>query len=392
MRMKPLIAAVAGVAFAAVALPRLIVADSAAPAAAAPAPAAAPTSDWPAFHGGGPLVGEAKALPAGTLTARWTFKHDEPGPFEGSAVISGGSVFIGDVKGRLFCLDLATGKPKWTYTIEAGFEASPLVVNGKVFIGDLGGLFHCVSAEEGKKLWTFDTGSGQPIHASANVFGNKLIFGDDGANVICVNADDGKKVWQVETGDRVNAAPAIGGGLAFISGCDAKLRAIQIENGKEKFAVELQSLAPGSPALLPDRIILGTDGGRVLAIAADGSKILWTYENVKDGAMVYSSSAVSEGIVVVGARDRLVHAIDAQTGAGKWTFATRGEVNSSPAIAGGKVYVGSRDKKLYVLDLKTGKKLDEFQASRAIEGSPAIGQGVVVVGDTSGAVYCLEPK
>lgn len=368
--------------------PVAVVAD--APAAAPAAPAVSP--DWPAFHGGGALLGEAKPLPAGSLAVRWTYKHDEPGPFEGSAVIAGPLAFIGDVKGRLFCLDLANGQPKWTYTIEAGFEASPLVVNDRVFIGDLAGVFHCVSAADGKKLWTFDAGNGQPIHASANAVGNKVIFGDDGSNVICVNADDGKQVWKVETGDRVNAAPAIGGGLAFISGCDAKLRAIQVEDGKEKYAFDLQSLAPGSPALLPDRIIIGTDGGRVMAVAIDGSKALWTYANVKDSMLVYSSPAISEGIVVVGARDRQVHAIDAATGAPKWTFATRGEVNSSPAIAGGKVYVGSRDKKLYVLDLKTGKKLEEFQASRAIEGSPAIGQGVIVIGDQSGAVYCLEPK
>jgi len=368
-----------------------VAADAPAPAAAAPV-AAASSPDWPAFHGGGQLLGQAAPLPQGSLAVRWTFKHDEPGPIEGSAVIVGQSAYIGDTKGRLFCLDLATGKPRWTYVIENGFESSPLVANGKVYIGDLAGIFHCVSADGGKKLWTFDAESGQPIHASANLVGDKVIFGDDGANVICLNAEDGKKVWLIETGDRVNATPAIGNGLAFVSGCDARLRAIDVGTGKEKFGVDLESLAPGSPALLPDRVIIGTDGGRVLAIAADGSKTLWTYSDVKDAAMVYSSPAVADGIVVFGARDRQVHALDVQSGQKKWTFGTRGEVNSSPAIAGDKVYVGSRDKKLYVLDLKTGKKLDEFQASRGIESSPALGQGVVVFGDTSGAVYCLEPK
>lgn len=354
--------------------------------------AAEPPADWPAFHGGGALTGIARPLPAGSLIARWTFKTDDPAAFEGSAVIAGNSAYIGDVKGRLYSLDLSTGKLRWTYTIEAGFEASPLVVGGKVFIGDLAGLFHCVNAEDGKKVWTFDAGNGQPIHASANSIDGKVIYGDDGNNVICVNAEDGKLAWKVETGDRVNAAPAIGNGLAFISGCDARLRAIQVADGKEKYAFDLQALAPGSPALLPDRVIIGTDGGRVVAVAIDGSKVLWTYENVKDGALVYSSPAVADGVAVFGARDRVVHAVDAQTGAAKWTFPTRGEVNSSPAIAGGKVYVGSRDKKLYVLDLATGKKLDEFTAARQIEGSPAIGQGVIVVGDQGGSVYCLEAK
>jgi outer membrane protein assembly factor BamB len=139
-------------------------------------------------------------------------------------------------------------------------------------------------------------------------------------------------------------------------------------------------------------IVVGTDSGRVLCLSPDGQKQLWTYEQVEEKSMVYSSPAVSEGIVVVGARDRQVHGIDAKTGQRKWAFKTRGDVESSPAISGGRVYVGSRDKKLYVLDLKTGEKLWEFTTGRSIVASPAVGRGVVVIGDGDGALYCLEPE
>jgi outer membrane protein assembly factor BamB len=113
-----------------------------------------------------------------------------------------------------------------------------------VYLGDQEGVFHCVSADDGKKLWTFDAENGQAIHASANAVGDKVIFGNDGADVICLNAADGKLAWKITTGDRVNGAPAIGNGLAFVSGCDAKLRAIQVADGKERFAFDLGSLAP----------------------------------------------------------------------------------------------------------------------------------------------------
>lgn len=361
--------------------------------AANPAPLSAAAGDWPAFHGGGELRGEAKPIGTGALARRWMFKPDEdPGAIEESAAIVGQFVYVGDAKGRLYCLALADGKPKWTYKTENGFSAPPLVAGGKVYIGDMAGVFHCVSADTGAKAWTFDAETGQPINAGANAWGDRIVFGDDGANVICLTAADGTKAWQLTTGDRVNGTPAIANGIAYVSGCDAKLRGIDVATGKEKFATDLGALSPGSPAVLGDRLFIGTDGGRVLCVSADGAKTLWTYEAVKQQAMVYASPAVAEGIVVTGARDRHVHAIDAATGQPKWTFATRGDVDSSPAVAGGRVYVGSRDKKMYVLDLKTGKPLGEFQASRGIEAGPAVGQGVVVVGDTSGAVYCLEPK
>jgi outer membrane protein assembly factor BamB len=360
--------------------------------AIAPAPAGDLRGDWPAFHGGGDMRGVTGPLPAKPrpFGLRWTFKLEEdPAPILASAAIVGPFTYVGDTRGRFFCLNLADGKPKWTYTVKSGWEASPLVVGGRVYVGDMDGIFHCISAETGQKIWTFDVESGQPIHAGANILGDRIVFGDDAGNIVCVTTD-GKKAWQVQAGDRINSAPAIGNGMAYVSGCDAQLRGISIADGKQKFEMELPSLAAGSPALVGDRLLIGTDGGRLACIAADGSKTIWTYEGFKEQAMVYGSPAVSGDIVVVGARDERVHAVNLKTGEKIWTFGTRGNVDSSPAIAGGSVYIASEDKKLYVLDLKSGTKRGEFQAQYAIEASPAIGQGVVVVSDGRGNVYCLE--
>lgn len=381
------------------------------PAAAGAAPVTQPAGelsalngDWPAFHGGGQLRGEAKPpLAQGELKLRWTYKAggDERAPIEGSAAIVGDTVYIADTRGTLHALNLADAAVKWKYTTPDGFTTTPLVFEGKVMLGDMAGVFHCVSAGpgpwgptgKGQLLWKFDAG-GQPIRASANVSGSgpqaKVVFGTDGADIFCLEAGNGKKVWEQKTGDRVNSAPAVGWGLTFVSGCDAVLRAIDLKDGKEKFATDLPALSPASPALLDDRIVLGTDGGKIVCYSSDGQKQLWLYEQVKNDAMVYSSPALAEGIVVAGARDRQVHALDAATGKRVWAFPTRGEVDSSPAISGGRVFVGSKDKKLYVLDLKTGRNLGEFTAGRGIVASPAVARGVVVIGDTAGNVYCLE--
>ncbi len=57
------------------------------------------------------------------------------------------------------------------------------------------------------------------------------------------------------------------------------------------------------------------------------------------------------GTIVVGGRDKLVHAHrspDRESGVD--VFTPRARVDSSPVVAGGRVYVGSNDGKLYVLD------------------------------------------
>jgi outer membrane protein assembly factor BamB len=363
---------------------------------------AQPPAPLPAFQGGGPLLGVAEPIPAPPYTVRWQFKAQakdgDRTSIENNPTIAAGLALVPDAAGNLNAIDLVTGKPKWTYASEGGFATTPLVLSGKIYLGDLDGVLHCIDASSGVKAWTFESES--PIHSSPNVTpdGKTIIFGNDGAQVFGIAAADGKKQWEGKSGDRVNACPAVGFGAALFTGCDARLLAIDITTGNEKFAAELGGLAPGSAAVLDDRIITGTGEGTVVALSPDGQKTLWKYDQVDDQqAMFYSSPAVADGIVVIGCRDRQVHAIDAKTGKRVWAVKTRGDVDATPTISAGRVYIPSKDKKLYVLDLKTGQKLWEFTAGRAITAGVAIGkdannQPVIVLGDTAGNVYCLEPQ
>ncbi len=376
-------------------------------------------ADAPAFHGGGPLLGEAQPIPAPPMKVRWTFRAEDekpaaaapdpttqpstqpatrpvravPASFEAGAAVVGDTVYVGDTAGGLHALDLQTGKSNWRYVAEEGFGVVPLVMNGRVFIGDLGGVFHCVSAETGKKIWTFDGGS--TIHSSANFVGtDRVVFGDDGSDIYCLSAADGKQLWQSHAGDRVNGAPAVADGLVFVSGCDAQLRAIKAADGSEQWSTDIAALAPGSPAIASDRIVIGTDQGRVVCVPRAGKanvKPIWTFEGVGAQAMVYSSPAVADGTVVFGARDRHVWALDLATGKSRWSFATRGDVDASPVVSGGRVYAASKDKHLYVLDLQTGQPLWEFNAAKQITASPTVARGVVILCDMAGVVRCLAP-
>src|SRR5262245_11992691 len=88
---------------------------------------AAPASDWPAFHRGGPLTGESQSdLGAPPMKTRWTYRtgEDHPAAILGSAAIVGDTVYVADSDGVLHAIDLKTGKARWTYKSEDGFETS----------------------------------------------------------------------------------------------------------------------------------------------------------------------------------------------------------------------------------------------------------------------------
>jgi outer membrane protein assembly factor BamB len=367
--------------------------------AAKPAPQRvkmSPVPTIPAFQGGGQLRGVAAPIAPPPYAVRWQITagtDDDRAAIENSPTIAGDTAYVADNKGVLHALDLATGKARWIYKSESGFETTPLVLNGRVYLGDSGGLLHCISADKGEKIWAFDSEGG--IHSSPNITpdGKTILFGNDTAQVFAVDAQTGKKLWEGKSGDRVNACPAIGHGAAFFTGCDARLLALDLKDGSEKFAVDLGGLAPGSPTIFDNGIVAATGEGTVMAFSPDGKQQLWKYEQVDEqGAMFYSSPAAADGLIVLGCRDRQVHAIDALTGKRAWAFKTKGEVDATAVISDGRVYIPSADKMLYVLDLNTGAKLWQFKAGRGVTAGAAIGSGVIVFGDSAGNIYCLEPK
>ncbi len=178
------------------------------------------------------------------MAVRWKYVADDSdrASIESAPAIAGGTVYVADTKGVLHAIDIKTGKARWTYKSEDSFETAPLVLDGRVFVGDMNGVMHAVNTSDGKKIWTYDSESA--IHASANFDGHHVLFGNDGAKLVCLNGEDGKVVWIGESGDRLNSAPAIGNGAAFVSGCDQHLRAMGLKDGKEMFNIDLGNLAP----------------------------------------------------------------------------------------------------------------------------------------------------
>jgi outer membrane protein assembly factor BamB len=155
------------------------------------------------------------------------------------------------------------------------------------------------------------------------------------------------------------------------------------------FRIPTGAYTGASPVVDGGKAYFGTFNYGVMAVDLRARKIVWEYSNPDRQFPFYSSAVLFEGRVIVGGRDKAVHAIDAATGKGVWQFETRARVDSSPVVSGGRVYVGSSDGKLYALDAATGQKRWEFDAGDAITASPAVAAGRLVIGAADGRIYCF---
>jgi outer membrane protein assembly factor BamB len=346
-----------------------------------------PEDAWSQFRGNHQLTGVASSVPSEELKLVWT--HEAGDSIESSAVIVDGAVFVGSYSGELIALELSSGKVLWTYRAKDAIgESSPAVRDGRVFIGDLSGTLHAVNARNGKGLWTYETES--EVKSSPVIVSDRVLIGSYDEHLHCLSVRDGSLLWKFQTEGPVHCTVGVSGGVAYVAGCDEFFRGVRISDGKEILKVASGGYTGASPALKEKTAYFGTFNNEVVAVDLASRRIAWRYQHPRRHFPFYSSAAITDGTVVVGGRDKMVHGLDAKTGKARWTFFTRGRVESSPAIAGGRVYVGSNDGRLYVLDLAGGEKLWEFNAGSPLPASPAIAAGYVVIGAQDGRLYCFR--
>jgi outer membrane protein assembly factor BamB len=167
------------------------------------------------------------------------------------------------------------------------------------------------------------------------------------------------------------------------------LRGIRVADGKEVFELSSGAYTGASPVIVDGHAYYGTYENEVLGVDLKARKIVWTYKHPTRNFPFYSSAALADTRLILGGRDKIVHALDRRSGKSLWTFDTRARVDSSPVVAGGRAYIGSNDGKLYVLDVASGKSVFEFDAGGPLSASPAVASGRVVIGSQDGTLFCL---
>jgi len=355
---------------------------------ALPVGRAAPArDDWPVFRSDPEQNGVAAARLPDKLEVLWKVETGDGG-VEGTPAVSGGVVYFGSLDEHLYAVDLARGAPKWK--VKAGPIKAPVgVKDGRVYVGNFDGLFQCFKAADGTKVWAFEAGG--EITSGANFTAGSVLFASHDETLYCLDLE-GKPRWKYKAQGQIYGTPSLAGKFTFVAGCDSSLHVIDLADGKEKAAVDLGSQSGATPAVVGDHLYVGNMGNNFLAVDWKKAEVEWSFRAERRAEAFYSSAAVSGELVVVGSRDKRVHALKRKDGTEAWSFATGGRVDSSPVIDGGRVYVGSMDGKLYVLDLASGKQLQKIDLGSPIVGSPAVAGGRLLIGTTKGTLYCLGAK
>ena len=225
---------------------------------------------------------------------RWTFQTSgisfSSPAFEADGTVVIGSYFqnpgvatTGPFDGKVYAIDLNTGKMKWSFqTNDAVGSSAAIGPDGTVYIGSNDGYMYSLNGATGKLRWKFNT---HGIIESSPCLGRNgiLYFGSKSNSVYAVNAASGALVWTYRTGDKVVSSPAITAdeSTVYVGSWDFNLYAFDANTGAVKWSFPTGQLGDPSPVIGSDGTIYyssntdqvtGKTPGHVYAINPNGTQ------------------------------------------------------------------------------------------------------------------------
>jgi outer membrane protein assembly factor BamB len=142
-----------------------------------------------------------------------------------------------------------------------------------------------------------------------------------------------------------------------------------------------------SPAVSDGVVYVGSYDGKLHALDAGDGSILWE----KDLPSPMASSPIChDNVLLFGAFDRYLYALDKTTGDVLWKFKGDNWFWTAPVVEDNTVYAGCLDNMVYAIDITTGNEVWEFDAGDKIVSRPAISDNRLVVVSESGELYSLD--
>ena len=203
-------------------------------------------------------------------------------------------------------------------------------------------------------------------------------------------------LWTLKIGPNVSGDPwmypstAIVRDTLFISSTNYTVDAVDI-NGT---VIWKRTLDPyriySSPAVSDGLVFVGNENGYVYALNATNGDIKWA-QQVSIGPPIYSSSVIVDNILFVGSQDGYIYALDKHTGTKLYNSPfLGGAIDSSPSVAYGRVFVGSINGSFYALNQTTLSVIWNFPTGGPAKSSPAVLGDTVLVGSADGKLYALK--
>ncbi|UJA21166.1 PQQ-binding-like beta-propeller repeat protein [Thermoleophilia bacterium SCSIO 60948] len=310
---------------------------------------------WPLFGRTTERTRAIREAPTPPYHFLWQFYARQLVEF--SPVVDDESLYVLNKSGGLYAVDIDTGKPRWDQKLSSDVTG-PALSGDTVFVTELDGRVSALDRADGRLRWRHEDPSG--IQSSPLVADGSVLYGTDSGEVVALDDSSGKQAWRAQLDAPVKASPSFSDGVVYVGDYRGTMYALDAKSGELRWKLETgKGGFYSSPAIASGRVFEARDDGTVVAASLDG-KLDWS---VDTKSPIYGSPSITtvDGLgetVYIGNYAGKLLALDAKTGKQRWSYDVGGQIPGSPTIVGDAVFTSSFDtKKTTGLDLETGRKI-----------------------------------
>jgi outer membrane protein assembly factor BamB len=190
-----------------------------------------------------------------------------------------GLVYVGAADGKLYALNVRTGRPRWVYDTGGRISSSPSVSEGRVCITSYSGLIICLHAGNGQRIWAVavrrDVVLYESFYASASSDGKRLFTVSRAGKVLALDAANGHTVWTYNLGTTAYATPAVANGRTFVGDFSGRLNAFRTTNGQLLWRTSVHGRILAPALVVGNLVLFSTLEGQTYAADTVDGKIVW---------------------------------------------------------------------------------------------------------------------
>jgi outer membrane protein assembly factor BamB len=240
--------------------------------------------------------------------------------------------------------------------------------------------------------WSEDVGGGIG-HGSPLIIDSILLIGNLEGELHAFHSPTGKEVGSVTLGEAINGSPLVSRSVAYVALSYSKetLIAYDLLEGKPRWR-RMYGDIETTPLLFEGRIYVANSWGSLLCIEPREGDLVWQFDLPENRSMkgIRSSPAAEDGLIVFGADDGAVYALDLQTGQQRWRTETDAAVAAPPSIVGSTVFVGNLNGVLHAIDLASGQIRWTYDAGAPTFSNALLVRGYAVICTLGGSVLALR--
>ncbi len=259
-----------------------------------------------------------------------------------------------------------------------------------------GSFVYGIRLSDGTKLWQYpDKAGAQHYYSSPTVTGDgQVLVGSAGSDfgLISLDAATGAAKWAAPFvgGDRWVAPPLVAGTTVYAANNNGMLYALSLADGSQHWSLKVGGEIWGAPATNGKLVFVNSLNHNLYAVDPAAQKIVWQLD--LGGAAPSAPSVSTDGNTVYTASfGKKVFAVDAATGAVRWTTTTKDWIWGTPVLTGNSLIAADISGNVYSLGVADGKGAGPvLQPDGPITGGPLVFAGGVAVGTESGTLVAYD--